>query len=292
MLYHPNQPKNLLTMTKVFLTGTFLLCLLFLKNNSLHAQHQLVKKWHTDSVLKVPESVLYSAEDKLLYTSNIDGAPDGKDGKGSVGKVGLDGKIIKVDWVSGLNSPKGLGRYMNKLYVADLDEVAVIDIAAAKIIQHIPVAGAVFLNDISVDAKGIVYVSDTRMGKVHRIQDGKVSTYLENIKNANGVLCVGTDLYVLGNGTLYKASADKKLTKIADGMEASTDGIEQVKAGEFIVSCWAGVVYYVKSDGSKQQMLDTRGAKFNSADIGYDPLHRIVYVPTFSRNSIVAYELK
>lgn len=280
-------------MNKVFIAGIFLIFLLLLKNNSLHAQHQLVKKWQTDSVLKVPESVLYSAEDKLLYTSNIDGKSDEKDGKGSIGKVGLDGKIIKVDWVSGLNAPKGLGRYKNNLYAADLDEVAVIDIKAAKVVQRIKVEGAVFLNDITVDHKGVVYVSDTRTGKVHRIENGKPDTYLEGLKSPNGLLAVGDDLYILASGSLLKASKDKKLTTVAEGMHERTDGIERVQGNDFIVSSWVGLIYYVKGDdGSKQQLLDTREEKINSADIGYDALHRIVYVPTFFKNSIVAYELK
>lgn len=279
-------------MKKSILTGTFLLLLLCLLQNSLRAQHQLIKIWETDSVLKVPESVLYSAEDKILYNSNIDGQPNEKDGKGSVGKTGLDGKIIQVDWVTGLNAPKGLGRFGNLLYAADVDEVAVIDIKQAKIVQRIPVEGAVFLNDITVDGKGVVYVSDTRTAKVHRIENGQVSTFLEGITGANGVLSVGDDLYVLGNGILWKATKDKKLTKIAEGMDASTDGLERVKGNEFLVTSWAGMIYYVKGDGSKQLMLDTRNQKINSADIGYDPVHRIVYVPTFFKNSIAAYELK
>lgn len=279
-------------MNKLILTGSLLAFFLCLLQNPLRAQHQLVKKWETDSVLKVPESVLYSAQDKLLYNSNIDGQPNEKDGKGSIGKVGLDGKIIQVDWVTGLNAPKGLGRYGNLLYAADVDAVVVIDIKAAKILQRIPVADAVFLNDITVDDKGVVYVSDTRTEKVHRIEKGKVTTYLEGIKGANGVLAIGDDLYVLGNGTLWKASQDRKLVKIADGMDASTDGIERVQGTDFIVTSWVGMIYYVKGDGSKQLMLNTSEQKINSADIGYDPVHRIVYVPTFFKNSIAAYELK
>ncbi|PWT70873.1 MAG: ATP/GTP-binding protein [Bacteroidetes bacterium] len=259
---------------------------------SIAQQHQLVKKWQTDSVLKVPESVYYDAANKVLYTSNIDGAPDGKDGKGSIGKIGLDGKIIQVDWVTGLNAPKGLGKFNNLLYAADLDEVAVIDLNAGKIVQRIPVEGAAFLNDITVDSKGVVYVSDTKTGKVHRIENGNVSTYATGIEGANGVLADGTDLYVLGNGNLWKISKDKQRTKVASGMDASTDGIEKVKDNEFVVSSWNGVIYYVKSDGSKQQLLDTRPQKINSADIGYDAVNRIVYVPTFFRNSVAAYELK
>jgi hypothetical protein len=280
-------------MKKTILGFSFIIFLVLLKNNNARAQdHQLVEKWHTDSVLKVPESVLYDAENKVLYTSNIGGAPDGKNGKGSIGKVGLDGKIIQIEWATGLNGPKGLGKFKNTLYAADVDEVTAIDIKTGKIINHYPVAGAQFLNDITVDSKGVVYVSDTKTGKIHRIENGTVTTFAEDVKGANGVLAVGTDLYALGSGSLWKFTADKQRTKIAEGMDESTDGIEMVKPNEFIVSCWAGVIYYVKADGSKQQLLDTRDKKINSADIGYDNKGRIVYVPTFFKKSIVAYELK
>ena len=42
----------------------------------------------------------------------------------------------------------------------------------------------------------------------------------------------------------------------------------------------------------KQQLLDTRTQKINSADIGYDPKGKVVYVPTFFVNTVAAYELK
>src|SRR5882672_12643326 len=129
-------------MKKTITAIGFIIFLLLVKNNDVRAQaHQLVEKWHTDSVLKVPESVLYDAENKVLYTSNIGGAPAGKNGKGSIGKVGLDGKIVQVDWVTGLNGPKGLGKFKNTLYAADVDEVTAIDIKTGKIIHHYPVEG-------------------------------------------------------------------------------------------------------------------------------------------------------
>jgi len=265
---------------------------LFLNNSALAQTHKLVSKWKTDSVLKVPESVLYDGVDHILFFSNIGGAPDGKNGKGSIGKLGLDGKIIKLEWVSGLNGPKGLGKFNNTLYAADVDELVVIDIPSSKVTKRIPVEGAQFLNDVTVDSKGVVYVSDTKTGKVHRVEDGKVSTYAEDIKGANGVLAVGTDLYVLGSGNLWKISADKKTTKIAEGMDESTDGVEKVKDNEFLVSCWNGIIYYVKGDGSKETLLDMRSEKINTADIGYDANNRIVYVPTFFKKSVAAYELK
>ncbi len=258
------------------------------------AQHQLVKKWQTDSVLKVPESVLYDGANKILYVANIDGEPWGRDGKGSVGKVGLDGKIITVDWVSGLNAPKGMGLYRNTLYVADMDAVAVIDIKAGSITKRINVEGATGLNDLTIDKKGVIYVTDSRNRKVHRIDNGTVSTLLDSLslKGPNGILMNGNDLYVLDAGSMYKVENDKRLTKMADGMEGGTDGIENIQGKEFIVSCWGGVIYYVKADGSKEKLLDTREQKINSADIGYDSKTRTLYVPTFFKNSVVAYQLK
>jgi len=258
-------------------------------------QHQLVMKWQTDTLLKVPESVLYDAKNKVLYTANIDGQPNEKDGKGSIGKVGLDGKIIAAEWVRGLNAPKGMGLYKKTLYVADVDQVVAINIKDGTIEKTYPVSGAVFLNDVTVDRKGVVYVSDSRTKKVHRIRKGQVTTFLDSLgglRGPNGVLAHGKNFYVLDAGGLYRVEEDKKLTKITDGMEGGTDGVENVTGDDFIVSCWGGVVYYVSGNGTKEKLLDTRNQKINSADIGYDAKNRILYVPTFWKNNVVAYELK
>lgn len=267
---------------------------LFLFSPGLFAQeHKLIKKWETDSLLKVPESVLPDAKNNVLYVTNIDGTdPWGKDGKGSVGKIGTDGKIIATDWVTGLNAPKGMGIYNNKLFVADIDRVAVIDIDKGAIVQTIPVDGAEGLNDITVDEKGIVYVSDSKTKKVHRIDNGTATVWIENLQEPNGLLWYEGNLYVLDKGGMYKAEKDKTLTKIADGMDGGTDGIENVKGKDFLVSCWAGSIWYLKADGSKEHLLDTRAQKINSADIGYDAKNKIVYVPTFWKNSVAAYQLK
>ena len=257
-----------------------------------HAQHKLVKQWETDSTLKVPESVLYDGANQVLYVSNIDGAPDGKDGKGSIGKVGLDGKIIAVDWVSGLNAPKGMALVKNTLWVADVDEVVAIDITSGKITKRIRIEGAKFLNDVAADAKGSIYVSDSQTKIVHKIDNGTSTVFLENLQGPNGVLVHNNEVYVLDNGTMNRIGKGKSIGKIAEGLEGHTDGIENVQGNEFIVSGWEGVIYYVKADGTKEKLLDSRDQKINAADSGYDAKNRIVYVPTFFKNSIVAYQLQ
>ena len=257
------------------------------------AQHKLEKVWQTDSVMKVPESVLLDNENKVIYVANIDGTdPWAKDGQGSIGRVALDGKIMNIEWVKGLNSPKGMAIHKNNLYVADVTDLVVIDIKKGEISKRIAVPYAEGLNDVTIDPKGVVYVSDSRLKRVFMVKGNDATPHLESLKGPNGVKWIKDNLYLLDAGTLYRVEYDRKLTKLAEGMEGGTDGVEPVNDKDFIVSCWAGVIYYVNADGSKEILLDTRNEKMNSADLSYDPVTRMVYVPTFWRNSVVAYMLK
>lgn len=272
----------------------FLILCLAICFASAAQKHELVKKWETDSVFKVPESVLYDPDHQVLYVTNIEGTdPWGKDGLGSIGKMGADGKVINAEWITGFNAPKGMGLYHHTLFVADMDKVVVVDLHQGKIISAIEVPGAVGLNDISIDGSGVIYVSDSKAKKLYRIQNGIAAVHLENLKGPNGVLFHKDVLYVLDAGGLYKVNVDKSLTIIVDGMEGGTDGIENIGGNDFIVSAWGGVVYHVNAaEGSKHILLDGRAAKINSADIGYNPATKTLYVPTFWKNTVVAYEVK
>ncbi|HMO32536.1 MAG TPA: ATP/GTP-binding protein [Lacibacter sp.] len=258
-------------------------------------QRTLVKLWETDTVFKVPESVLYNPKSNLLYVSNIDGTqPWGRDGKGSIGKMRPDGSILAVEWVTGLNAPKGMGLWKNQLVVADLTELVVIDTRKGIIRERIPITGAVTLNDVTMGANGAVYVSDSRGRQVFKVYQGVTSTLVDStrLKGPNGLLWHQNDLYILDAGALYRYTADGQLQQLADGMEGGTDGIEPVSDNSFIVSAWAGVIYFVDANGNKQLLQDTRPEKINSADIGYNRKQRIVYVPTFWKNTVAAYRLQ
>ena len=253
-----------------------------------HAQHSLEKIWESDTTLAIPESVLF---DKAgLFVAVIDGQPWEADGKGQIAKLDKNGKIVNANWATGLNAPKGMGIWDKKLFVADISDVAVINTATGKVESRIAVEGATGLNDVTIDSKGIVYVSDSRQGNVHRIQHGKSELYLSNLKGINGLKAVGNELFLLTGSGIFKAGADKNPVSVAP-MEIGGDGIEPIGNGDYIVSCWPGLIYYLSKDGKMQVLLDTREQKRNSADIGYDPKDKIVYVPTFFKKSVVAYKL-
>lgn len=271
-----------------------LLCgLLALVCLSAQAQHSLEQIWLAPD-LPTPESVLYVADKKspYLFVSLIDGEGDGADGKGGIATLTTDGEVIEKEWLTGLNAPKGMAIFQNRLYVADITELVVIDIKKQKLIKKIPIPGAVFLNDVTANSSGVVFVSDTRTHKVYRVERDEPSVHLENITSANGLKVYSSSLIVGAGTELLLVGADKKPLTLAKGFALGIDGIEMTSRGEFIVSCWAGLVYYVYSDGRIELLLDSQTQKINTADIGFDPNTRQVFVPNFLKNTVTAYQLK
>lgn len=258
-------------------------------------EHKLVKVWETAAALKVPESVRLDAKRGVLYVSNIDGEPWTADGKGSIGKIGLDGRVIAAEWVTGLDCPKGLalsddGRW---LYAADAGGIVVIDIEAGRIARKIAIPEGQQLNDL-VNDHGTLYVSDSRGKKVFAVKDDQASVFLDEktLKGPNGVLVHGGALHVLDDNSLKRVEKDGTLTVLADGMPGGADGLENVQGGDFLVSVWSGALWYVPAEGDKQLLFDGKPTETRTADIGWDPKSRTVYVPTFFKNTVVAYTVE
>jgi len=258
--------------------------------------HKLTQVWESEPALKVPESVRFDAKRKVLYVSNIDGEPWVADGKGSIAKLGLDGKVIAADWVTGLDCPKGRARSADGkwLYAADIGGIVVIDSKKGKIRQKIAIPEGVQLNDLVSDGKDTLYVSDSKGKKVYVVKDGKASVYLDEtaLKGPNGLLVHDGALYVLDNNSLNRVGPDKSLTVIADGMPGGVDGLENVKGGDFLVSVWSGAVWYVNGDGSKELLFDGKAVQTSTADIGWDPATGTAYVPTFFKNTVIAFKVE
>jgi DNA-binding beta-propeller fold protein YncE len=262
---------------------------------SAHAQsHKLTTLWETNASFKVPESVLYDAERKVLYVSNIDGEPWADDKQGSIGKLGLDGKIIAAEWVTGLSCPKGMAMSSDGkwLYAADAGGIAVIDIEKGEVVSKIAIPEGIQLNDLVSDGAGTLYISDSRGKKVYAVKGDKATVHLDEavLKGPNGLLVHDGRLYVLDNNSLNVVNDDKSLKVLADGMPGGTDGVEHVTGDEFLVSIWSGAIWYVKG-GEKELLFDGKPTGTRTADIGWDPATRIVYVPTFQKNTVVAYKV-
>jgi hypothetical protein len=51
------------------------------------------------------------------------------------------------------------------------------------------------------------------------------------------------------------------------------------------------MVHYVSPEWKNTKLLDTSADKINAADIEYIPEKRLLLVPTFFKNTVVAYEV-
>ena len=59
-----------------------------------------------------------------------------------ISKVSPDNSsIIKLNWINGLNTPKGLAINDDKLYIADIDELVEAGVSDGQIIDHYRATG-------------------------------------------------------------------------------------------------------------------------------------------------------
>jgi len=263
--------------------------------SSAEAEYTLTELWKTDSLMLTCESVLFDASRDVLFVSCINGAPSEKNGKGYIAMLDVDGKIKSLEWVSGLDGPKGMGISGDLLFVTDIDRLVVIDIEKAEVLERIPVGGASFLNDIAIDTDGTVYFTDSDTGWIWKYKEGKMELWVtEGLERPNGLYIEESRVLLTSSGSsdlkiIDKATGEYKTvtTDIGHG-----DGVEFTgKEGHYIVTSWAGEIFLVLPDYSKVSLLKTSDQKINSADIGFNREKQVIYVPTFFDNRVVAYQL-
>ena len=249
--------------------------------------------WRTDTVMATPESVKYDPNGDVLYVANINGMPLDKDGNGFISKLATDGSVIELEWATGFDAPKGMGIYEGTLYVTDIDHVRAVDMTNGSIKESYFVEGSSFLNDITIDKDGKVFISDMRTGKVHTLANGVVSDWItEDFDGVNGLYDMGEKLIVnaSGKGEVRKVHKETMEYKVlATGIGG--DGVEYTGMdGVYVVSEWKGKVHVVTPD-STFTVVDTEEAGKQTADIGFNKKEMMVYVPTFFDNRVVAYKL-
>lgn len=248
----------------------------------------------TLSGIDTPESVveIEVKRQNFFLVSAIEGDYLAKDGKGSLVKINSRGEILDLQWVSGLNAPKGMAQFKDKVYVADIDEVVVVDVNSAKIIAKIPVPDAVFLNDVTADKHGSIFVSDTFTGRVHRIQGQKVEVYLEGVASPNGLWAESDRLLVGAANQLLAFDALKHPTQISSNLPLDIDGITPWKCDSYLLSSWEGQISFISKKQQQTLLLDSVAEGVNTADIMYSDRAKLLFVPNFFHNTVNAYRVK
>ncbi len=257
----------------------------------------LVRIWESDTVLRIPESVVYNPQNDLLLVTNMNAIhDDAPDGDGFISLLKLSGEIENLHWITGLNDPKGMAIYGGRLYVGDLSELVEIDLASAAVVKKYAPAGARFFNDVTVDKDGTVYVSDSFDNKIYRLKNGKIEVWLEGaaLDMPNGLLAE-KDRILLANmnqGKIYTVDPKSKKATLWTKEIPRVDGIATDARGTYLASSWEGEVYYLNAKGENWKVLDTRSSKINAADLTYIEKGDFWVVPTFFGNKVVAYRIQ
>jgi len=258
---------------------------------------ELKRIWASESILKIPESVIYDPVDSVLYVSNINGNALKADGQGFISKLSTSGKILQLQWITDLNAPKGMGIIGRKLYVTDLTELVEIDISGSEVINKYTIPDAKLANDIATDVSGNVYISDTTRDNdtIYRFTAGKVEPWFhhDGITRPNGLLFSGNILYAGGSGSKKIAKIDHLEGDLIDIVHVGSliDGLVDIGNDQLIFSDWYGKIFLLQDFEEVSLLLDTIPDQYNAADIFYVQELEMLLVPTFFDNRIMAYEI-
>jgi DNA-binding beta-propeller fold protein YncE len=277
--------------TTVLLTAFFLI-LSVAYSQIAQPQAAFSKQWETEPGLKIPESVLYDSVSGLIFVSNIDGKPAGKDSTGFISTLSTDGKIINAEWVTGIDAPKGMSILNTHLFVSNIDEVLEIDIASATIIKRYPVEGAKFLNDIAIDpGTGMIFITDSGNGQVYVLFNGQASLWLDGplFKGANGLFILKNILYIGTQNHILKADITSGEVVVCVQNTGEVDGLYVTADNKFIFSDWKGSVFIAGMKQRAKLVISTTPQKVNAADFGVIPSKNMILIPTFANNKVVSY---
>ncbi|MBZ9772955.1 SMP-30/gluconolactonase/LRE family protein [Mesorhizobium sp. CO1-1-8] len=259
--------------------------------------------WRTAG-LEQPESALFDAANNRIIVSNISGNPGEADGNGYLSVLSVDGKTITQHWADGMDAPKGMAIAGGKLYIADITKVRVVDLASGKLVASIAVPNAVFLNDMTSDPSGKVYVTDMLADAIYRIDGDRPELFVRDpmLASPNGVFADGNRLIVASwgkgikpdfstaePGSLLSVDLSSKVVSPLPGAQkfADLDGVIAIGDTIYATAYMTGTLYRYHAGGVPEAVAHF---KPGSADIGTDG-KSILYVPRMNESEVAAMKL-
>lgn len=257
-----------------------------------------------EKVLDAPENACWDRASRSWFVSSLGGGLSlAKDHYGWISRFDENGKVIAARWVENLDAPTGMAIANRRLYVADRDRVVEIDIASAKVVSTIALPGARFPNDIAAAPGGALFVSDTELNRIYRVDENhEVEVWLESdrLQNPNG-LWVDGDQLIVGTwgpmtdiasfatkhpGTILRvALSDKRISPVGDGQPiANFDGIVKLGPDYFATDWTGGRLLKIAPDGRVRTVLS---GFWQLADLGVDEERGVLALPVMSENRLI-----
>lgn len=291
---------------KKTIKASMMLCISALSIDSVRLQAQGLDILWSMPNFKMPESVVYDAPQSRFYVSNVNGGPLIQDGNGSIGWISTSGKEVKIEWVKGLHSPKGMLLDYPYLYVTDVKELVVINVKSGVISARYEAKGSAVLNGITKTKNGQIYVSDWVGNAIYKLTTHELVNWLQSpsLQSPNGLFARNGYLYVSSwgddiqddfstktTGGLKRVKiADKTIESLTDGTEwMNLDGLHLLEDKRALTTDFiAGELLQIKPSGDIEQKYQLEPS---AADFYFDSSKHLLIVPYLMGNKVTAYRL-
>ncbi|UCC43931.1 MAG: SMP-30/gluconolactonase/LRE family protein [Candidatus Zixiibacteriota bacterium] len=242
------------------------------------------------NLLNQPESVVFDAARERYLVSNF--------GDGSI--VQIDSTGVQSNLNTDLSQVAGLHIVGDTLYAASSDGphagLVGIDLLSGSIIFELAIDGMDFLNDITSDSSGYVYVTEHNGNKIFKVKRDNL-TYSSFVSSGlsypNGIMfdSINNRLLITNvcatAGRIEAVSLEDSTvtTLVAIGL-TGTDGLAEDSEGYIYVSSWqSNAVYrYHPSFSEPRETISTGHSA--PADIYFNRRDNVLAIPNFYANEV------
>lgn len=232
-----------------------------------------------------PESVTYDSVTSKYFISNTASRIIlQRDRQGNVS-----------EFVNVGSSIHGVTVHANKLYVCNGTRVRGYDIANASETFNVQISGSTFLNDLAIDASGMMYVSDFSARRIYKVNTATQEywtyvpstgstpngVYVDAVRNRLLICCWGSSAPIRSVNF-----ADSSITTLVTTPYSNLDGISLDRNDNVYVSSW-GIQSVVKYDiNFALSPVVVTGGLSNPADIFVNKAADTLAIPNAGNNTV------
>lgn len=243
--------------------------------------------------LSGPEAVRFDETQMVYFISNFNGGGNDLDANGFIAKVDAKGNTVDLKFMMGteespLHAPRGMYIEEGSLWVADVAGVHIFDTKTGAHQNFVDFSSFEpgFLNDISSDGSGAVYVTDTGKPVVYKIENNTPSVFLDSLAiYPNGVTYDSENkLFVLApwrqETAFYAFNSSGEVNSHYNFEGGNFDGLE-FDDSMLLVASQVDQSIRVHDGTTSKILIHTIG---RPADIGIDRTNKIIAVPYIALN--------
>jgi len=249
----------------------------------------------------MPESAVYDSLTKRYFVSNF--------GDGSI--IQIDSTGEKIYFKQGLSKPLGILIYENTLYLVDNPKtVRGFDITDGSSKLEIEIEEASFLNDITIDNSGFLYVTGSTTATVYKIDinSQSYSAFMKTKGGPNGITYDKTNnrllvCYFVEKSTIDEISLkDSTISTLLSTDFTNLDGITLDEKGNCYISEWGPGSFesgyskeckiYKYDNSLKKEPELISSVHHGPADIYFNKYKNELLIPSLLANTLEFISLK